>query len=58
MDDADRRLLRHLGYGGFPPDLEATTAEPRPAAEVVDRWLALSVVAAAANGLTATLPAA
>ena len=36
MDDDDRRLLRHLGYGRV-PDLEPTTAGARPAAEVLDR---------------------
>lgn len=51
MDDDDRRLLTHLGYGRVPDHLEPTTADPRPAAEVLDRWLALSVVVAAASGL-------
>ena len=51
IDDADRRLLKRLGYGVPPPDIESATAEPRPAVEVLDRLLALHAVVAVAHGL-------
>jgi hypothetical protein len=51
MDDDDRRLLKHLGYGRPPHDLEPATAEPRPATDVLDRFLALQAVVAVSHGL-------
>ena len=51
IDDRDLRLLKHLGYGRVPVDLAASSGEPRPVGEVLDRWLALTVVVAVASGL-------
>ena len=50
MNQDDRRLLKRLGYGS-PPDVDPTTADPRPAVEVLDRLLALHAVVAVAHGL-------
>lgn len=51
---ANRRLLRRLGFGRVPDDLEpAPPGPPRPLAEVLDRALALHVVVAVAGGLDA-----
>ena len=50
MIDDDRKLLKRLGYGN-PPDVEPTTAEPRPPMEVLDRLLALRAVVSVAHGL-------
>jgi Domain of unknown function (DUF4272) len=49
---ANRRLLRHLGFGRVPDDVGAAPDGPaRPAGEVLDRALALHVVVAVAGGL-------
>lgn len=53
MNDDDRKLLKRLGYGRA-PEVEPTTAEPRPAMEVLDRLLALRAVVSVAHGLDAT----
>ena len=50
MNDDDKRLLKRLGYGTA-PDVEPTTAEPRPAMDVLDRLLALRAVVTVAHGL-------
>ena len=51
----NRRLLRHLGFGRVPDELdEAPPAGPRrELGEVLDRMLALNVVVAVASGLDA-----
>ena len=53
---ANRRLLRHLGFGRVPDDLgPAPAGPPRPAPEVVDRALALHVVVRVAGGTGAAM---
>jgi hypothetical protein len=52
VNDDDRKLLKRLGYGRA-PEIEPTTAEPRPAMEVLDRLLALRAVVSVAHGLDA-----
>jgi hypothetical protein len=48
---ANRRLLRHLGFGRVPDDVgPAPAGPPRPAPEVIDRALALHVVVRVAGG--------
>jgi len=49
----DRKLLKRLGYGEAPVDLALPAGDPRPAAEVLDRLLALHAVVAVASGLDA-----
>jgi hypothetical protein len=51
IDDDDRRLLKRLGYGRVPLELEPAAGELRPAVEVLDRYLALHAVVAVAHGL-------
>lgn len=46
-------MLRRLGYGSVRGDLVVPTGEPRPAVEVLDRFLAHHVVVAVARGLPA-----
>jgi hypothetical protein len=49
---ANRRVLRHLGFGRVPDDVgPAPAGPPRPAGEVVERALALHVVVQVAGGL-------
>lgn len=50
MNDDDRRLLKRLGYGRVPA-LPPSGGASRPAAEVLDRLLALQAVVAVASGL-------
>ena len=48
---ANRRLLRHLGYGRVPAEVgERPTGPVRSASEVLDRALAVHVVVTVANG--------
>ena len=51
IGDDDRRLLKRLGYGSPPADLAPPAGDPRPAGDVLDRYLALHAVVAVAHGL-------